>query len=564
MRKIESDNLAQLLMELRFAPQSQRRKQLDAAEELLSIIAPDKEYPFEFIVFKITGYRPKKSLESETLIGNELAEDLRIFISKLSAQIAPPAGEQKEKIYTIEQLAEASGVSTKTISRWRKKGLIARKFVFEEGKKRFGFLQSTVDKFFDQNPQLTNRAKNFDRLTAKEKKTIIKQVASLAAGKQLSRYQIIEQIAKKRGKAHETIRYTIINYEKANPDKEIFDEPPGVISPEDAAELYKLFRQGCDIKELIKRFRRSKSSIYRIVNQKRARALLAQKIEFIQSDEFLHDDAEEKILEEPIENLIPPSLKSIEPLTNASGSLPQYLKALKSSPLLNRQREAQLFRRYNYLKYLACINRAVLKLGQTPSELLDKIEKYLSEAETIKKIIIEANLRLVVSIANKHTASGDNLLDLISEGNFSMMRALEKFDYSRGFRFATYASWAIAKDYARKIPAESARPDKAAPASMDNIQRDLRTVTSASVVNVERARHSLVQVIRDELDEREQYIIIHHFGLTGSLIRKNKKTLQQIGRDLDLTKERVRQIELGALQKLKRSLSIEEFDLLMG
>jgi len=90
MRKIESDNLAQLLMELRFAPQSQRRKQLDAAEELLSIIAPDKEYPFEFIVFKITGYRPKKSLESETLIGNELAEDLRIFISKLSAQIAPP------------------------------------------------------------------------------------------------------------------------------------------------------------------------------------------------------------------------------------------------------------------------------------------------------------------------------------------------------------------------------------------------------------------------------------------------------------------------------------------
>ena len=79
---------------------------------------------------------------------------------------------------------------------------------------------------------------------------------------------------------------------------------------------------------------------------------------------------------------------------------------------------------------------------------------------------------------------------------------------------------------------------------------------------VERARSDLIQVIRDELEKREQYIIINHFGLEGTLVKKNKKTLRQIGDDLGLSKERVRQIELGGLQKLRQSLSPELFDLL--
>jgi RNA polymerase sigma factor (sigma-70 family) len=563
MRQIKNQNLAQLLMQLRFTPQKKRRKQLDAAEKLLAIIQSDKEYPFEFVCFHITGFHPKALPEQQPIKGDELAEDLRIFIAKLSSQLVLAAASQNQKVYTIEALAASFDVSTKTIHRWRKRGLIARKFIFDDGKKRIGFLQSAVDKFLKENPNLIAKAKIFKRLTKKEKQLIIKQARALASKTTLSRHQTIDRIAAKLGKAHETIRYTLLNYEKANPDKPISHEPTGVVSPAEAAELYKLFKQSTPIKELMSRFGRSKSSIYRIINQQRARALLARKIEFVASDKFLEENARQKFLAKPVGLEKPLSSKSIEPLDLAGKSLlPEYLQALRDTPVLNREREVELFRRYNYLKYLASVTRAGMKPAQVHSDRLNEIENYLAEAEAIKKTIIEANLRLVVSVAGKHAAGEVNFQDLVSKGNFALIKTVEEFDYTRGIRFGKTASLNIAKEYA-KASGKSTELTREKAGSLANIQRYLKPPES-DFAAIERARHSLVQVIKDELDQREQYIILNHFGLVGSLIRKKKKTLQQIGQDLGLTKERVRQLELIALQKLRNSLSIEEFELLTG
>jgi RNA polymerase sigma factor (sigma-70 family) len=564
MRRITSKNLAQLLMQLRFTPEKKRRKQLDAAEKLFAIIDKDKEYPFEFVCFHITGFHLESAGESELIRGDDLLEDLRIFISKLSGQLARSVAEQDQKIYTVEELAETVGVSTKTIYRWRKRGLIARKYVFEDGMRRLGFLQSTVDKFREANPELIDKAKDFMRLTHEQKQQIIKQAAKLTAGTNLSRHQIIDRISAKTGKCHETIRYTLSNYEKANSDKTVFKKSAGAIEPMDAAEIYRLFKQGCHVKELMKRFDRNKSSIYRIINRRRAKALLASKIEFVASDEFLEEDAEERILAEPVGNAEPHAYKNVEPIKLAGSSLSEYLRTLKDAPVLNREGEVKLFRRYNYLKFLVCRMRTGMKPASVSGTRLRQIESYLAQADAIKERLIEANLRLVVSVARKHTVSGANLLDLVGEGNVSLMRAVEKFDYSRGFRFATFASWIITKDFARKIPAQRGRLDKAATASLTKIHHDLRAEDAVDFAAMEQAHQSLNQVIEDNLTEREQYIIVNRFGLVGSPIRKQTKTLKQIGEELGLSKERIRQIELVALQKLRQSLSIEEFELLTG
>ena len=564
MRPIKSQNLAQLLMQLRFTPEKKRRKQLDAAEKLFAIIDKDKEYPFEFVCFRITGFHLKSTNEDELIKGDELLEDLRIFISKLSGRLARPVNEQSQKINSIEELATTVGVSTKTIYRWRKQGLVARKYIFDDGIRRFGFLQSTVDEFLSAHPELAGKAKNFTRLTDQQKQQIVKQAVKLAAGTNLSRYQIIDRLSAKTGKCHETIRYTLLNYENANPDKAIFKKSTGVIGPAQAAEIYRLFKQGCSIKELMTRFERNKSSIYRIINRRRAKVLLAKKIEFVANDEFLEHDAKERILAEPIDKSEPSALRNAEPIKLTGSSLSEYLHTLTDAPVLNREDEVELFRRYNYLKFLACQSRSGIKLSHVSGTMLSKIESYLAQTEEIKRRIIEANLRLVVNVARKHTLSGANLLDLVSEGNISLMRAVEKFDYSRGFRFTTFASWAIAKDFARKIPDQIGRLGKATKASLANIHREMRTEDAADFAAIERAHQSLAQVIKDNLTKREQYVIMNRFGLVGPPIKKETKTLVQIGQELDLSKERIRQIELTALQKLRQSLSPEEFELLTG
>jgi len=564
MRRINSQNLAQLLMQLRFTPEKKRRKQLDAAEKLFTIIDKEKEYPFEFVCFRITGFHLKSENEGELIKGEELLEDLRIFISKLSGRLALPVAGQSQKIYSIEELAKTIGVSTKTIYRWRKQGLIARKYIFDDGIRRFGLTQSSVDEFLSTHPELAGKAKNFSRLTDKEKRQIINQAAKLSAGTNLSRYRIIARISAKTGKCHETIRYTLLNYENAHPGKSVFKKSTGAIEPAQAAEIYRLYKQGCSIKELMERYERNKSSIYRIINRRRAKVLLARKIEFIASDEFLEQDAEKKILAEPMENAEPSAIKIAGPIKLAGSSLSEYLHTLTDTPVLNREDEAQLFRRYNYLKFLACQGRLGMKPNHVSGKRLKQIEGYLAQAEELKRRIIEANLRLVVNIARKHTLSGANLLDLVSEGNISMMRAVEKFDYGRGFRFSTFASWTITKDYARKIPGQIGRLGKATKASLANIHREMRTEDAADFAAIEKAHQSLTQVIKDNLTKREQYVIMNRFGLVGPPIKKETKTLVQIGEELGLSKERIRQIELVALQKLRQSLSPEEFELLTG
>jgi RNA polymerase primary sigma factor/RNA polymerase sigma factor len=239
--------------------------------------------------------------------------------------------------------------------------------------------------------------------------------------------------------------------------------------------------------------------------------------------------------------------------------LPSYLASLYDVPLLSREQECYLFRKFNYLKYKAARLREKLSPARARAALMDKIEKTYDEAVRTKNQIVQANLRLVVSIAKRHVTATEDFFELVSDGNMSLIRAVEKFDFSRGNKFSTYASWAIMKNFARTIPEQFKHRDRFRTShdEMFNATQDERS-DQYRQESAQHQRELQINRILSRLDEREQKIIINRFGLDHS---QEPRTLKQVGADLGVTKERVRQIEARALNKLRMAAQEEKIDL---
>ena len=544
--QLEHPALRELFEQLRFAPTRQRHKHLAAAEKLMLILDPQQEYPFEFIVYRITGFRPSTAKYEDCLVrGDMLASDLRIWLSQTSGRLEVPVSTQNERVYTVEELAMRFSVSEKTIRRWQTRGLTGRIFVFDDGKKRKGFSESAVLQFEAEHRDLLARSARFTKLDDAEKQRLYDLACELAAaGRHRTRNELLRRISETTGRARETVRYVLEEQEHRLGPCEAAPVSRGRLGVKESALIYKLSRQGMRIRDLTERFKKSRGSLYRIINQHRAKDLTARKIEYIDSPDFAAVDAEARLLKTPVE--MPPT------------------DSKEAPPLLTRRQESDLFCRYNFLKCLALRERAQLRPQQPAVQRLVRIETLLDEADRVKQYIIQSNMPLVVSIAGRHQGAGMTMNELVSEGTLAMMAAVEKFDYTRGYRFSTYAGWAIAKDFARKIPAEAQRFDRAGGSDIDNVPRDFRMGSLPDVAAVEQAQHDLIGVINSNLDDRERFIILNHYALDAGVIKKKPMTLKQIGDTLGLTKERVRQIELQALQKLRHSLSPEQFDLLTG
>ena len=527
---------------LQAASRSEQQKFLANAEKLQILVNPQKEYPFDFVVFRLTGRRVSGRLQDLMLPGAELLSDLRVFVTQVRSRTVLSVSDISEPVYTISQLAQRFSVSDKTIRRWQKRGLVGIRYLFPDGRKRVGFTASSVETFAAANTDFIQKAGRFSQMNEEEKKAVVDLARKLVRqSNSRSRDPVLRETAKTLGRSRETVRSIIKEHDHLYPEKPVFARPFGRLNTRERATLYKLYQQKVGYRQLMERFGLSSSSIHRIINQQRAKELFASRIEYIDSPQFHQPGAAEEILE----------------------SSESMLKELAAGPpaVLTRAQETDLFRRYNLLKFLAYQERSQIQSGYPSSRRLDRIQQYLAWAEQTQHFLLEVNVPLVISVAGKHLQSGAVLGDLISEGNLSLMRAVEKFDYTKGYRFSTYATLAIAKDFARKIPAEASRPDRAAGSDFSQFAQQMRE-DLPDLSAVEQAQHNLHQIIMQELDERQRYVVQNRFPLGEGVIPTKPKTLKEIGEELGVTKERVRQIELQALQKMRHRLSPEQVDLL--
>ena len=510
--------------QVRFAPREKRMEQASQAETLLSELDPKRTYPYGYICFRITNYRPE-SYPDLKLTGQEAGHDLRLFVEDVSGSAGVEARSAGESVLTIEQLAEKFNVSTKTISRWRRQGLVSRRFVME-GRKRIGFLQSSVDRFVERNSDRVRRGAGFSQLTDDERETIIERARRLAlAGGRPA--DVTKRLSRKTGRSPETIRYTLRQFDRENPDAAVFRDHRGQITPELKKRIYQQYQHGKSVEMLSQRFSRTRTSIYRIIAEVRAQRILDLPLDHISNTSFsrVRSQKQENRITGPMPEATAPRKKSRLP-----SGLPPYLASLYEVPLLGREQEAHLFRKMNYLKYRASRLRAKLDPARPKRSLMDRIERLYDEAVSTKNQVIRSNLRLVVSIAKRHVGPTQNFFELVSDGNMSLMRAVEKFDYARGFKFSTYASWAIMKNFARSIPDEHRRLDRfrTSHAELFVTTEDERG-DPVEEMSAQAQREAQVERILERLDEREQRIIVRRFGLRRG---QEPLTLKQVGAEL--------------------------------
>jgi RNA polymerase primary sigma factor len=281
-----------------------------------------------------------------------------------------------------------------------------------------------------------------------------------------------------------------------------------------------------------------------------------------------------------------------------------YLREIGRVPLLTAEEEVRLAQR----------------MERGKAERLKPVSnrRYILDGEEAQRRLTEANLRLVVSVAKKYIGRGMNLLDLIQEGNIGLIRAVEKFDYTKGYKFSTYATWWIRQAITRAI-ADQARTIRIPVHMVETINRLIRIsrrllqdlgreptseeiaaqmeITAEKVREIikvsqepvsletpigeeddshlgdfledhtalapaDAASHQLlkeqVEDVLDSLTERERKVLQLRFGLDDG----RSRTLEEVGKEFHVTRERIRQIEAKALRKLRhpsRSRKLKDY-----
>ena len=291
------------------------------------------------------------------------------------------------------------------------------------------------------------------------------------------------------------------------------------------------------------------------VTPERVLEILRTEIDFIPNPEF-------KFQTDERDELVTAVLRSAETTGGAPADLPAHLRRLCHAELLTHEQEIALFREMNYSKYRANALRSRLDPDDIDVQAVEAIEVLLARVEAIRDHLIKANMRLVMSIVKKFVTPQQSFDEMLSDGTLTLMQAVEKFDYDRGFRFSTYAYRSIARNAYRSVT--NARKEEARftrDAEEWAFEQEDAAKSSSMTDQVWSNLRELTAEMLGKLDRRERFIIRSRYALGA---HRKTRTFQYLADKLGVSKERVRQLEQRAVGKLRTMAAEFEMDELFG
>ena len=279
---------------------------------------------------------------------------------------------------------------------------------------------------------------------------------------------------------------------------------------------------------------------------RKADELLRNEIAFISNPSFRLAAKQQVSTSERVRDIEADSEKL--PVESLPG-LPAHLARLCDTSLLTPEEERECFRRMNYLKYRANALRSKLSLKKPNGKQITEIEDALQIAGRLRDHLIRSNTRLVMSIARKYAGDRLSFDELLSHGIASLMHAIEKFDYGRGYRFSTYATCAIRRDLYRMVMSQRKDSTRYATGLQEGLNESCHEHVEERLSESEWSLLcDSIKKMLTQLDEREQMIIALRFDLADS---GDALSYSRLGERLGISKERVRQLANRALDKLR-------------
>ncbi len=284
------------------------------------------------------------------------------------------------------------------------------------------------------------------------------------------------------------------------------------------------------------------------------RHVLSEEMDYIDSEEFRKPGAEARIYDEA-PSVQKPDVSWYRPLMDDPAPARGQSTRKTSTLLLTAAEERILFLQYNYARHRVADLQAEIGSSEPSEAQAREILKWYKIAQAYREQIAETNLALVLAMAKRTRMSEVDFADLVSEGNMALLRSVDKFDCDRGFKFSTYACRAILKAFSRqgmKLSKYRQRFPTDFDPSMEK-SNHLETLRRTHEEECADEVKHIVETNEAELSDVERTVIQHRFGL-GAKDDAPPLTLEQVGQIIGVTKERVRQIQNKALEKIRSVL----------